>query len=105
MLPSTSDAIQSVLKTDPTIPPAQRKRMMGALRAGSEPQLKVVPPPDTAPRVIRRKEAARRLACCVRVVDRLAQEGTLKRVRLPGRVRAAGFLESDINQLLASNGE
>jgi hypothetical protein len=75
---------------------------MEMIRNGEYPTtITALPPPDTGPRVIRRQEAADRLACCVRVIDRLAQEGKLRRVKLPGRTRAAGFLESDVYSLLA----
>jgi predicted DNA-binding transcriptional regulator AlpA len=105
-LPSTVRTFKALLETDPTIAPAHRSLYFRFFRDGFVPDPKGFdPPPDAAPRVIRRKEAARRLACCVRVIDRLAQEGKLRRVRLPGRIRSAGFLESDINQLLAANGQ
>jgi predicted DNA-binding transcriptional regulator AlpA len=100
-LPSTVRTFKALLETDPTIAPAHRTLYVRFFRDGYPPDPKgFEPPPDVVPRVIRRKEAANRLACCVRVIDRLAQEGKLKRVRLPGRSRAAGFLESDINALL-----
>jgi hypothetical protein len=105
MLPTTIDLLKAGLKADPTVSPSDRIRLLAMLRVGLDTQAKTAPLPDAAPRVIRRKEAARRFACCVRVIDRLAQEGKLKRVRLPGRVRAAGFLESEINQLIAANGQ
>jgi len=105
MLPTTIDLLKAGLKADPTISPSDRIRLLATLRAGLGTEAKPAIAPDAAPRVIRRKEAAHRLACCVRVIDRLAQEGKLKRVRLPGRIRSAGFLESDINQLLAANGQ
>ena len=103
MLPTTIELLKVGLKADPTVTAPDRARLLAILRAGGEPQPKAAPPSDVGPRVIRRKEAARRLACCVRVIDRLAQEGKLKRVKLPGRVRAAGFLESDINKMISTN--
>lgn len=36
----------------------------------------------------------------VRLVDKLAQEGVIEKIRLPGRVRAAGFREADILALI-----
>lgn len=101
LLPTTIDVIRAALKGDPNPSPAERIRLLAMIRAGAT----VVNPPDSrldaGPRIIRRKEAARRLACCLRVIDRLAQEGKLKRVKLPGRVRGAGFLETDVNSLLS----
>ena len=100
-LPSTVRAFKALLETDPTIAPAHRSLYVRFFRDGCLPDPKeFAPMPDAGLCVIRRKDAARRLGCCVRVIDRLAQEGKLKRVRLPGRVRAAGFLESDLHALL-----
>ena len=53
------------------------------------------------PRLVRRKDAAKMLARSERAIDLLAQQGHLKRFRLPGRDRGAGFLESDILALLS----
>jgi hypothetical protein len=36
------------------------------------------------------------MSCCIRTVDNLP----LRKVKLPGRTRAAGFLESDVNALM-----
>jgi len=51
-------------------------------------------------RIIRRAEAARLLARTTRAVDMLARGGVLKRVRLPGRTRGAGFRLSEVQQLI-----
>ena len=51
-------------------------------------------------RIIRRPEAARLLARSPRAIDRLAKEGALKRVLLPGRVRGAGFRLADVRALI-----
>lgn len=53
------------------------------------------------PRLLRRAEAARRLGCSLRLVDRLAKDGALVKRKLPGRKRAAGILESDLLALIA----
>ena len=51
-------------------------------------------------RILRRAEVAQRLSRSPRAVDYLAAAGVLRRVRLPGRSRAAGFLESDVSALI-----
>jgi hypothetical protein len=102
LLSTTLDVIRAALKADPNPSPADRTRLLALLRAGAVPTNSPAPPSDSGPRILRRKEAARRLACCTRVIDRLAQEGKLKRVKLPGRIRGAGFLEADLNALLAA---
>ena len=100
LLQSTVDIIRSALRADPHACPADRARLLAVVRTGGGPQPKTAPP-ETGPRILARAEVARRLAKTTRFVDRLAQQGVLKKVRLPGRVRAAGFLESDVNALLA----
>lgn len=56
--------------------------------------------PTTEARVIRRTEAARLLSCVPRSIDRLAAQGILHRVCLPGRSRAAGFRLHDVQALI-----
>jgi hypothetical protein len=62
------------------------------------------PPATTAasvPRLLRPVEVAGRLGRSVRYVHRLAKEGFLRKVTMPGRKRAAGFRESDLAVLIA----
>lgn len=58
-------------------------------------------PPE---RLLRRAEVARRLSCSLRLVDLLAARGQLTRIKLPGRQRGNGFLESEVSALLAGGG-
>jgi len=98
MLPTTLKICRSGFEADPTVTPSDRSRFLAVLRNGSTPQNKpAAPPPDNTPRLLRRAEVARRLACSLRTVDKLP----LKKIKLPGRQRAAGFLEGDVNALLA----
>lgn len=55
-------------------------------------------------RLLRRMEVARRLSCSLRLVDLLAHNGALQRIKLPGRKRGHGFLASEIDALLAGGG-
>ena len=57
-----------------------------------------------AERLLRRAEVARRLACSLRLIDLLAARGQLTRIKLPGRQRGNGFLESEVSALLAGKG-
>jgi hypothetical protein len=96
MLPTTYDAVKAVLKADQSIIVAERNQMLAALRNGGSVKPKAQPPPDIAPRLLRRAEVARRLSISLRTVDKLP----LRKFKLPGRVRAAGFLEADVVELL-----
>jgi len=58
--------------------------------------------PEAPPeRLLRRAEVARRLSSSLRLVDLLAARGALTRIRLPGRRRGNGFLESQVAGLMA----
>jgi hypothetical protein len=100
MLDTTYDAIKAILRADPSVPMPERNHHLALLRNGpSAPK----PEPGTpgVPRILRRKTAAERLGRSLRGVDMLAQQGILRKIKLPGRQRAAGFLEHDVNKLLA----
>jgi hypothetical protein len=99
MLKSTIEAVKAVLRTDETLTVRDRE---GFIKLLSHPVERLKPEPfaPTEPRLVRRAEAARRLACSVRLIDRLARDGILQKRRLPNRQRAAGFLESDVSALI-----
>jgi hypothetical protein len=100
MLPTTIEVFKASLKADPTITPFDRARLLAVMRAGGEPQTKAAPP-DSVPRLMRRAEVARRLACSLRTVDKLAASGVIQKRKLPNRRRASGFLESDVIALIS----
>ena len=53
-----------------------------------------------AARILRRAEVATRFSVTLRAVDLWSKKGLLKRRVLPGHTRAAGFLESDVEELM-----
>jgi hypothetical protein len=95
MLPTTIQIIKSGLQGDPSISPADRARILAIIRSG--PEAPKTEPAADEPRLIRRTEAAQRLSCSLRTIDKVFKH--LKR-RLPGRQRSAGILESDLAALL-----
>jgi hypothetical protein len=99
MLKTTSDALKAVLRADPSLNVADRNRLLALLR-GCQRQTPVETSAERTERIVRRAEAARRLSCSLRTVDKLAASGVLAKRKLPGRVRATGFLESDLVALL-----
>lgn len=102
MLATTLEIIRSGLKSDPSLTPSDRARLLALLRNGaSSNKPEAATTTDRVARIIRRREVAKRLSCSVRTVDKLAETGVLRKHKLPGRVRAAGFLESDLNIILA----
>ena len=91
MLPTTGDAVKAMLKADPSLTPADRTQIMAALRNHGKPKT----------RILQRKEVARRFNRSLRFVDKLAVEGILPRVKMPGRIRACGYREEDVERLMA----
>lgn len=103
MLPTTIRATKAMLDTDQSLTPADRIRLLSLLRtSGKTPPNKTISVPE--PRLLRRKEAARRLGCSLRTLDSWAQAGILRRVRLPGRTRSVGIPETEINKLIEGGG-
>jgi hypothetical protein len=104
MLQSTLELLKSVLRADPTLSPAERTAVLAQIRQGGKASA-AQPVVRTEARLIRRAEAARRLSRSIRTVDKLAASGVLQKRKLPGRLKASGFLESDLETLiLASSG-
>ena len=102
MLSTTIEIIRSGLKADQTLTAQDRARLLATLRETPAP--KSAPVASNEPRLIRRMETARRLSCSLRTVDHLAASGVLPKRKLPGRVRASGFLASDVDALIQGGG-
>ena len=101
MLPTTLQAIRSILTADPSVNPDERNRLVALLRHGPPTDRRnaaSVMPAKVC--LIRRHEVAERMSVSLRTVDSLAQSGTLHKRTFPGRVRASGFLESEVDDLL-----
>ncbi len=96
MQQTTRTLIGTILKTDPTITTDERGRILDAITDK--------PAPPAPPKLLRRSAVAERLGLSIRAVDRLAEEGTLMKRVLPGRKRATGFIEADVNRLIQIGG-
>jgi predicted DNA-binding transcriptional regulator AlpA len=101
MLPTTLEAVKSILRADPSVSTPDRARLLAVLRNGGPDKEPPAPAPEG---IIRRAETARRLAVSKRTVDKLALSGVLPKVGLPGRTRKIGFRESDVSALIAGKG-
>ena len=104
MLVTTLDAMKALLKADPALTPADRVRIVASVRnhgKDSETEKTAVAPEK---RILPRGEVARRFNRSLRFVDHLAKAGTLRRVKLPGRKRACGFLADEVERLMTSEG-
>lgn len=103
MLQTTFQILKSGLQGDPTLSPLQRTKLLAAFRQAEK--LKAEPVDESKQRIariVRRKEAAQMYSCSTRLIDRLAAQGALRKVTLPGRKRSAGFLESDLLALITA---
>ncbi len=103
MLGTTLDIIRSGLKADPTVSTRRRTELLAYLRQGSRASKAEPPKPTGPPRVLTRGTTAQTLDRSLRFVDRLAKEGVLKKIRLPGRQRAIGFLAADVERLVSTS--
>jgi len=103
MLPTTIEIVRSGLKSDPTISPQERARLLAAMREPAAQKSELVI--SAEPRLVRRAEVARRLPCSLRTVDKLATSGILAKRKLPGRLRASGFLGSDVDGLILAENQ
>lgn len=102
MLPTTADAVRALLKSDPTLTPTDRQRIVNTIREhGRTPEKEEAAPVASPPRILRRADVAERLGCSLRTVDHWTDCGFLHKVRFPGRVRSVGFRESDVCELIA----
>ncbi len=99
MLPTTRDAVRSILRTDPTLAAADRERLFSAL---SERALREPDKPADAPRIIGYADAAGRIRCTPKHLHRLCAQGILRKIRFPGRTRCRGVLEADVTSLLTN---
>jgi hypothetical protein len=94
-----NELTRQLLKTieaDTTLAPAEREALR-RLRRGE------VATPAPVARLLRRTEAAARLGCCPRTLDRWTRLGLLPRVKLPGFSRASGIPEASVAGLIAGN--
>ena len=93
----SNPTLAAIVALLPTLPDAgMRRRVEAAL---------IAPPPDKMPvalpdRVLSSAETACAFSVTTKTVFRMAKEGTLHRVKLPGRVRGVGFLQSEVSALL-----
>ena len=100
MLPTTLEAVKAVLKADPALTPADRARIVTTIRNhGKEPELPRAPAPVER-RVLSRADVAQRFNRSLRFVDHLAKAGILRRVKMPGRQRACGFLADEVERVM-----
>ena len=51
-------------------------------------------------RIMKRNEVAALFGVSARAIDKLAKEGTLRRIVFPNRTRSGGFLKSEVMQVL-----
>jgi len=82
---------------DATISTPERVKIVFRLKLDDAPKKPEAPAPA---RLLRREVVAERLCCSLRTVDKLAVQGLLHRVTFPGRKRASGFREADVEALV-----
>lgn len=104
MLTTTLDAVKALLKADPALTPADRARIVASVRNHGRDSDTTRPGVAPEKRILPRAEVARRFNRSLRFVDHLAKAGTLRRITLPGRKRACGFLAEEVERLMTGEG-
>jgi hypothetical protein len=100
MLSTTVDAVKALLKADPSVTPDDRIRIVSVIRNNGAAAAAARPKATVERRVLTRAEVARRFNRSTRFVDGLGNSGALRRVRLPGRTRACGYLVEEVERLM-----
>ena len=96
MTATTFAAVKGLLLADPPITLDEQIRLRALMPSPAAPAKET----SSVARIVRRAEAAKRLSCSLRLIDKLSASGELPRRTLPGRRRAAGVLESDVIALV-----
>ena len=96
MKTTTLTALKAIYDSDPARTRGDREMLLKTL--GLSDGTPVGKPAD---KVIGFEEAAQRLNRTPRAVHLLARRGVLRKAKLPGGIRAAGVLASDLDALLA----
>jgi hypothetical protein len=104
MLTTTLDAVKALLKADPALTPTDRARIVASVRNHGREVETTRTSAVTEKRILPRAEVARRFNRSLRFVDHLAKAGTLRRVTLPGRKRACGFLADEVERVMTGEG-
>ncbi len=100
MLPTTLEAMKALLRADPALTPLDRQRIVATIRNhGKQPETSRTTV-AIEKRILNRRDVARRFNRSLRFVDKLAVQGVLRRVKLPGRRRACGFLAEEVERLM-----
>jgi len=95
---TTYQAVKAILKTDDSINAVERKLFLDLLR--ESPRRCSTQEKEPGDNILRRSEVAKLLSVSLRAIDQWAEEGILRKMKIPGRMRAIGFLRSDIERLL-----
>jgi len=104
MMTTTADAVKAVLRADPGLTPADRARILALIRNHGRDSETPRTIQSVEKRILVRAEVARRFNRSLRFVDHLAKAGTIRRVKLPGRKRACGFLAEEVEKLMGGEG-
>ena len=104
MFKTTIEAVNAVLKADPGITPADRARLLALLRNHGKDAGPPRVPTVTENCILPRAAVAMRFGRSKRFIDKLASAGILRRVKMPGRKRACGFLAIEVERLMTGEG-
>ena len=90
----------AMIRADASLESRERTRLIAALKTGGTPPSDTTKP--NGPRIYQRREAARLAGRSLRWVDSIARRGLVRRVKLPGNIRAVGIRADDLEKLIES---
>ena len=101
MKDNTLKTLENVLAMDDSIPKEHRERILDAAKNYNQPE------PDNGPRLsrlLKATEVAKRLGVCVKTVRNWRDQGLLVPFVPPGKTKAAGYWEKEVERFQLSNG-
>jgi hypothetical protein len=100
VLPQTKVAVRAILSADQSVTDKERSKIIERIFRADDGDDEGRPAEQD--RIVLRGEASKILSRSTRGIDLLARQGLLKKIKLPGRQRCAGFRLSAINKFLES---
>lgn len=101
MLKTTIDAVKAIMNVDPSMTQGKIRKAIDAMLVADNPPPPMTQQADATKPIMSAREAARLLGLTTRTVRRLAKEGHITPLKLPGRKTAFGYDGDTVRALLS----
>lgn len=95
---ATSAGIMAMIRADQDADPRTKAQLLAVIKSGGAAPAESKKP--NGPRIYPRREAARLAGRSLRWIDSIARRGLVRRVKLPGSIRACGIRADDLERLI-----